>query len=198
MWGIIKPMEYKIFLGYLAVGIEIVSYSIYFWSIYRGEAKPHAFTWFVWGVLGAISFPAVLSAGGGAGAWVLGINAVLCLTIAGIGWYQKHIEYDRADWIALGIALLGAILWWRTSNPLYAVILVSISDAIAFSITIRKAYKLPFEENYSSFLVGGVYYILAIIALESYSLTTWLYYVVIILFDLILVGVIITRRKKLS
>lgn len=191
-------MEYKILLGYIAVAIEIISYGIYFWSIYKGEAKPHAFTWFVWGVLNVISFPAVLSAGGGAGAWVLGGNAIACLAIAAIGWHQKHVEYDRFDWLALAGGLLGGILWWLTSNPFYAVLLVSLSDGIAFSMTIRKAYRFPFEENYSSFLIGVWYYVLGIMALENYSLTTWLYHAVVIATDIILVAVILIRRKKFT
>lgn len=189
-------MEYKILIGYIAIAIQILSYGIYFWSIHKGEAKPHAFTWFVWGILGAIGFPAVLAAGGGAGAWILGMNALACLTIAGIGWQQKRVEYDRVDWLALAGGLFGAFLWWLTSNPFYAVLLITLSDASAFGITIRKAYRFPFEENYSSFLVGIIYYVLGIFALENYNLTTWLYHAVIIVLDLVLVAVILIRRRK--
>ncbi|HEV7702365.1 MAG TPA: hypothetical protein VGO63_02900 [Candidatus Paceibacterota bacterium] len=57
-------MEYKIFLGYLAVIIEIVSYAIYFFGIWKGKTKPHAFTWFAWSFANVVGFFAVLFSGG--------------------------------------------------------------------------------------------------------------------------------------
>lgn len=190
-------MEYKIFLGYLAVAIAILSYLLYFLGIAKGKTKPHAFTWLVWGVLNIVAFAAVLVAGGRAGAWVLGINALACLTVSGIGFYQRHVEYDVYDWLALVGALVGVYLWWLTSNPLYAVILVCLSDGVGSVPIFRKAYRAPFEENALAFFVGILYYPLAILALESLSLTTWLYPAFVILFDGSLVVLVLARRKKL-
>ena len=181
----------------MAVLVEFISYFVYLHSIYKGHTKPHAFTWFVWAILNVVGFAAVLVAGGEAGSWVLGVNAIACFAIAGVGFYQRHVDYDLYDWLALFGGLFGTFLWWFTKNPLYAVILVSLSDCLAFSLTIRKAYKFPLEENVSSFAAGILYYILAIIALENYSVTTWLYHAVIILLDATLVATILIRRKTI-
>lgn len=190
--------DYKDFLGYLATLVAFGSYAIYFWSIFTGKTKPHAFTWFVWGTLNAIAFAAVTVAGGDKGAWVLAVNVLACYAIAGIAFFQGRVVYDRFDWLALLGALIGMLLWWRTSNPLYAVILVSISDTVGFVPSFRKAYHLPFEENATSFAVGLTYYILAIFALKSLTLTTWLYPAAIILLDSAFVFQILIRRKQLS
>lgn len=191
-------MEYKIFLGYLAVAIAILSYLLYFVGIAKGKTKPHAFTWLVWGVLNIVAFAAVLVAGGEAGAWVLGVNALACLTISGIGFYQRHVKYDIYDWLALLGALVGIYLWWLTSNPLYAVILVCLSDGVGSVPIFRKAYRAPFEENALAFFVGILYYPLAIVALESLSLTTWLYPVFVIILDGALVVLVLLRRRQLT
>ena len=191
-------MEYKIFLGYLAVAIEILSYLFYFWGIAKGKTKPHAFTWLVWGVLNVVAFAAVLVAGGEAGAWVLGVNAMACLIISGIGFYQRHVEYDIYDWLALAGALVGVYLWWLTSNPLYAVIFVCLSDGVGSVPIFRKAYRAPFEENVPAFAIGMFYYPLAILALESLTLTTWLYPAFVILLDGALVGLVLLRRKQFT
>ncbi|HEY4513580.1 MAG TPA: hypothetical protein VJH06_03650 [Candidatus Paceibacterota bacterium] len=191
-------MEYKIFLGYLASSIAILSYLLYFIGIAKGKTKPHAFTWLVWGVLNIVAFAAVLVAGGEAGAWVLGINALACLTISGVGFYQRHVEYDIYDWLALAGALVGAYLWWLTSNPLYAVILVCLSDGVGSVPIFRKAYRAPFEENALAFFVGILYYPLAIVALESLTLTTWLYPAFAIILDGALVSLVLWRRKKIT
>ncbi len=190
-------MDYKIILGYLAVAVELVSYFIYFVGIWKGKTKPHAFTWLVWGTLNVVAFLAVLFSGGEAGSWVLGVNALACFAICIIGFIQKHVEYDKYDWIALIGALVGIFLWWITKNPLCAVVLVTLSDAIGSIPIFRKAYRAPFEENIPAFALGLLYYPPAIAALRSFTLTTWLYPAVVIMLDGSLVILIMVRRKKL-
>ena len=189
-------LEYKIIFGYLAIILQVASYAVYFWGIWKGETKPHAFTWFVGGVINLIAFPAVLISGGGIGSIVLGGNIVGCFITSIIGWRQKSVQYDLYDWLALLGGLLGAFLWWLTDNPLSAVILVSISDIISYIPTFRKAYRLPFEENATAFLIGFINYPIAILALESLTLTTWLYMATIALVDISLVVLILFRRKN--
>ncbi len=191
-------MEYKTLLGALAIGIELISYLIYFIGIYQGKTKPHAFTWLVWGVLNTVGFAAVLTSGGEAVAWILGINAVTNFTIAGIGFWQRNIEYDTYDWLALAGAFAGIFLWWFTKNAVYAVILISLSDSVGLLPTFRKAYKKPYDENGTSFTIGIFYYILAIFALTSFSVTTVLYPTAIIVVDVSLIILIYLRRRKLK
>lgn len=191
-------MDYKPILGYIATAIAIASYLIYFWGIYKRRTKPHAFTWFVWGTLNVIGFAAVLTGGGGEGAWVLAVNVIGCYGIATIGFYQRHVQYDKYDWMALGGGLLGGIFWYFTKNPLYAVVLITISDCIGIIPSFRKAYRLPFEENPFSFSVGVLYYFLALFALEHFTPTTALYHVVIMLADGTFAIMILIRRKQLA
>src|SRR3989338_759583 len=103
-------MEYKLILGALAVILQILSYGIYFLGIYRGKTKPHAFTWFVGGVINVIAFAAMIISGGGAGSWSIGVNTVLCFAVAGLGLYQKAVQYDLSDWLALAGDIWGAFL----------------------------------------------------------------------------------------
>ncbi len=190
--------DYKTYLGILSVALQLISYSIYFTGIWKGRTKPHAFTWMVWGFISVIAFTAIISAGGGAGAWVLGINALLCLTISAIGFKQKRVTYDLYDWLALIGGLLGVFLWWQTKDPLYAVILVALSDSTSAIPTFRKAYRLPFEENALAFSIGIVNYPIAILALRTLNITTWLYPATIVLVDAIIVAIIFFRRRQLG
>jgi len=189
-------MDYKIILSVLSIAIQLTGFFIYFRGVYKGKTKPHAFTWLVWTILSTIGFFATLTSEGYAVAWILGINVLGCGTTSAIGFYQKRVDYDKYDWLALIGALVGTLLWYITNNALYAVILISISDFIAITPTLRKAYKFPFEENLESFLIGIIFYIFAIIALESFELTNWLYPASIIFADLVLIGIIIIQRRK--
>ncbi len=191
-------IEYKILLGYLTVSVQIISYGIYFWGIFKGKTKPHAFTWFVWAVINIVALGAVFISGGGAGSWVLGTNVLACSTIALIGWIQKHVSYDKYDWMALTGALIGIFLWWLTNNPLLAVIFVSIADIVGSIPIFRKAYRIPLEENVTSFAVGAINYPISILALNVLTITTGLYSAVIALLDISLVIFILIRRKQLK
>ncbi|MCF7833963.1 MAG: hypothetical protein K9L98_01585 [Candidatus Pacebacteria bacterium] len=191
-------MDYKTILGGISIAIQLFAYFIYFKGIYNGKTKPHAFTWFVWGVLSIIGFSAIYTSNGGAGSWLTFVNIIACFAVATIGIVQKHVKYDKYDWLALFGALLGAGLWWITKNPLYAVILISISDFICVIPTLRKAYRFPFEENALSFSMALMYYPLSILALESLTVTTWLYPASIVFTDMFLVCMILWRRKTLT
>lgn len=190
--------DYKIWLGILAATLQIGSYLVYFFGIYKGKTKPHAFTWFVGSIINVIGFAAVLVAGGGAGAWTLAVNMVLCFAIAVTGLWQGVVIYDLYDWLALSGGILGAVLWALTKNPLSAVILIALSDIISFVPTFRKAYRKPFEENAISFSMGVVVYIISLFALQTLTVTTWLYSAEIILVDAALVAFILLRRKQLK
>ncbi|MBP9712028.1 MAG: hypothetical protein KBD55_03295 [Candidatus Pacebacteria bacterium] len=191
-------MDYKAILSAASILIQVSAYLVYFFGVYKGTTKPHAFTWLVWGILSTIGFFAALTTDGYAVASVLGINVVGCIITSIIGFYQNRIEYDKYDWLALIGAFVGIILWQITHTPLYAVFLISLSDMIGIVPTIRKAYVLPHEENLGSFVIGIFYYVLAISALESFELTNWFYPAAIVFSDLALILVIIVRRKRIS
>src|SRR3954469_11916117 len=107
-------MDYKIWLGLLAIVIGLISYANYFRSIYNGHAKPHAFSWFIWGLLTGIGFFVLILSGGGAGSWEMGLSFIFCLIIAAIGLRQGHVTYSKFDWISLAGAILAIVLWVST------------------------------------------------------------------------------------
>lgn len=187
--------KYKVILGLIAAIVQGCSYLFYFLGIYKGTTKPHAFTWFVRGVINVIAFLAVVTSDAGAGAWIFAINMFSCLTVALIGFRQKYVDYDVYDWYALCGGIFGGILWWLTSDPLYAVIFVCLSDGIAMIPTIRKAYTKPFEENALSFVISVFGFGLSIFAIDSFSITTLLYPIIIVSLDAFLVGLLLVRRK---
>lgn len=189
-------MHYKIWLGYISLALAFISYVPYFWNIHRGKTKPHAFTWFVWGVLTAIGFSAQLVSGAGPGAWVIGLSSLLNFSVAGIGFWQRHVKFSRFDWLSLSGAFLAIVLWAITKNPLIAVILICLSDAIGYLPSFRKAFFFPDEENATAFALSLIYLVLSLFALQIFNLTTWLYPVVIAILDALFVVEIFTRRRQ--
>jgi len=188
-------MSEKEIIGTLAIIIGMASYTIYLWQIYRRAVKPHAFTWVLWGLLMSIGFAAAYAEGAGAGTWVLGLSAIINFVIAALGYFYGERTIPRSDWIALIVALSAIPAWIATSDPLYAVIIVSGIDAVAFWPTFRKSWMKPYEESAFSFSVMTLQFILSIFALEKTTLTTTLYPATIVTLNVLLIAMILWRRK---
>lgn len=191
-------MEYKIFLGYLAVIIGIASYVPYIANIFRGKTKPHAFSWLVWAVLTGIAFAAQIVEHGGAGAWVTGADSLMCVVIFILALFKGNIKFSFFDWSSLIAAFAAMLLWKLTNDPLIAVILVTLTDALGFFPTFRKAYHKPHEETIITFAISSIKFAIAIIALSSFSIATCFYPASLVLMNGVFVVMVLIRRKTLS
>lgn len=184
-------------LGAVAVLLGLIGYAFYVRGILQGKVQPHAFTWFVWGILTLIAFIAQLIGGGGAGAWVTGFTAFASFAFAVVGLRASSRAYiTKSDWLFL-VASLGAIpVWLLTGDPVWSVILITVIDAVAFAPTFRKAYAHPETENGYTYALSGIKFVFGILALESLSLTTALYPLSLVLANIAFVSMLIVRRKQ--
>jgi len=192
-------MDIKIALGTLAVVIGLLGYVFYIRGILKGEVKPHAFTWSVWGILTSIAFVAQVIDGGGPGAWVTGATAFMSFIFAMVGLgATSRIYIKKNDWILFVFTLLAIPVWFVTENPLWAVIIITIIDAVAFAPTFRKAFHHPETENVWTYLFSGTKFVFGIVALESLTLTTILYPASLVLANGAFVAMVLWRKKYLQ
>lgn len=190
--------DYKIVLGVVATILGFVGYVPYFRDIFRGTTRPRVFSWFVWGLLTGIAFFAQIARGGGAGAWVTGSSAVICVVIAVLAFFRGEKHITRSDWFSFGGALLGLVFWRLTNDPLLAIVFVTITDALAFAPTFRKAYYKPNEETASTFVLSSVKFLFALAAFESFNLTTALYPISLVLMNGSFAAMLLIRRRKIT
>jgi hypothetical protein len=191
-------LEYKAAIGALALVLGAIGYVPYFRDLIRGTTKPHVFSWFVWGLLGAIAFAAQIVSNGGWGAWTTGFMALVCFVVAFIALFSGEKNITRLDWFCFAGALIGTVFWAYTKNPVTAVVIITIVDLVAFVPTFRKSYAKPDEETVFEYGIASLKYVLAIVALESYSLTTWLYPASLVITNGLFVVMSLIRRKQLS
>ncbi len=57
-------------LGMTAALLAIIVHIPYLLHTYQGRTNPHAFSWFIWALLGCIGYFGQKSANAGPGAWV--------------------------------------------------------------------------------------------------------------------------------
>ena len=189
-------MDIKLTLALIAIGMTLVGYSFYFRDIFAHKTKPHAYSWLVWALLTAIAFFGQLHDNGGAGAWVTGVTAAISFIIFFLAIKQGEKNVTRSDKINLAAALLAIVPWLLIGDPLFSVILITIIDFLGFLPTIRKSWHKPYEETLIHYVLAGLKFVLAIMALETYTLTTWLYPASLVAANLFFVIMLITRRKQ--
>ncbi len=183
-------------LGGIAVALGLFGYVFYVRGILQGKVKPHAFSWFVWGLLTAIAFVAQITEGGGAGAWVTGVTALCSFGFAAVGLgASSRVFITKNDWIFFTSALFTVPIWYFTGNPLWSVIIITIIDAVAFVPTFRKAFFNPETENGWTYGLSGLKFAVSLFALESFTWTTALYPASLVLANLAFVGMLVWRKQ---
>lgn len=190
-------MELKQALGFLAVALSFVNLSLYMRTIVAGKTKPHAFSWLLWAIVMGVVFLAQFVNQAGAGSWQTLISAGLCAVVAALAFRQGDQKATRSDWIALLLSLSAIPLWMAMKDPLLAIILLTAIDAAGFYPTFRKAYFAPFEENLFRPFRAAIVFTVAVLALEHYTLTTYLYPVSLIVIELLLGMMLLWRRASL-
>jgi len=189
----------KLIFSALAILITFVAFIPYIRSILSGATKPHVFSWIIWGTTTFIVFLAQLQANAGLGAWPIGVSGSVTIFIAILAFIKKSdITITTVDWLFFIAALASIPFWYFTSNPLWAVITLTIVDLLGFGPTIRKAYSCPHDENIPFFLLFIVRNTLAIMALESYSMTTVTFPLTVNIACIILVTLVYQRRTAVA
>jgi hypothetical protein len=192
-------MMYKNLLSAIAIALTILAFFPYIRSILKGETKPHVFSWVIWGSTTFIVCLAQLADEGGAGAWPIGVSGIITLYVAILAYLKKSdSSITKPDWLFFILAMASLPVWYLTSNPLWAVVILTTADVLGFGPTFRKAYIRPFEEQLMFFVIMTIRNLISITALEYYSLTTVLFPAVIATVCLIFIPMVIYRRRTLT
>jgi len=184
-----------------AVGIVLtfVIFVPYIRSIQRGQTKPHVFSWIVWALGTFVVFLAQLADGGGLGAWPIGVSGLITGYVALLS-YRKRTDrtVTTMDWVFFTTALAALPCWFLTSNPLWAVVILTGVDLAGFGPTFRSAYFRPHDELVGFYSFAALRNLIVILALEHYSLTTVLFPAAVGIACCIFVAMVTYRRQVLA
>lgn len=181
----------------ISIVITLVAYFPYVIAIARDQTRPHVFSWVVWSLVTFIVFFAQLEADGGVGAWPTLVAALLSSYIALLAFRHKaDVHINVTDWAFFLAALMAIPFWYFCGDPLWAVVLVTLVDTLAFAPTLRKAYHYPHQEHLTFFALFITRNIFSVFALEAYSITTLLFPLVISLACTGLIALTLWRRKQ--
>lgn len=199
VWQILRRMiGYKEILGAMATIIGFIGYIPYFRGIFLGSTKPHAFSWFIWGLIMAIVFAVQVVEKGGPGTWNTALSTIACFSIAILALFYGKRAFPFFDWIILVTAMLSLVFWRLMNDPTVSIVIISIVDAVGFVPTFRKGFNLPFEENISTYASFALKFTISIIALDTLTIATWLYPASLVLMNGAFAFLLLARRRQLS
>lgn len=190
-------MDIKIILGAIAALLAIFSSYLYIRDIFRGNTKPHTYTWLIWSIVTTITFFGQWVSGGGPGSWATGVSAIvtiltLILSLRG-GYGTKDIT--NFDKVCLVLALVAILPWLLAKSVLWSVILATLIDLIAFFPTMRKTWHAPHSESLGSMYVDAIKHSFSMFSMGSYSLINLIYPASVLLTKFVIVGEIVFLRK---
>lgn len=192
-------MHYKEYLSIIAIAITFVAFVPYMKGIVSGVVKPHVFSWVIWGSTTFVVFLAQMEGKGGVGAWPIGVSGLITILIAILAYIKRaDISVTHVDWLFFGAAMSSLPLWYLTSDPLWAVVVLTTVDLLGFGPTIRKTYHMPHSESLLFIGLFAARNMLVIGALEVYSVTTVLFPAAVGSACMLLMLMMLYRRRLVS
>ncbi len=195
-------MEIKIILGAIAACLALISSYLYIRDIFRGNTKPHTYTWLIWSIVTTIAFFGQWVSGGGPGSWATGVAAIVTIGTFFLSLKDKYGTKDitNFDKVCLALAILSILPWLLTKSVLWSVLLATFIDLIAFFPTMRKTWHAPKSESLGSMYVDAVKHALSTFSMGTYSLITLVYPLSVLATKFVIIGEIVFLRnfKKLT
>ncbi len=186
----------KVTLGIIAIILSIIAHIPYILDIIKKKTTPHLFTWLIWSFVTLIAFLGQWITGGGAGSWSTGVTGLFTVLIffLCLKYGSKDITFSDKTYLVLSLAAIG--LWVVTKELLPSVVLATIIDIFAYMPTIRKTIKDYKSETFIMYPLNTIRHGLSIAALSKYSITTYLYPLVLVIMNLIMTAIIIRKNRK--
>ncbi|HMA78221.1 MAG TPA: hypothetical protein VKP88_03695 [Candidatus Paceibacterota bacterium] len=191
-------LDIKLVLGIASAVVAFVNYLPYLIGVVRQTLHPHAFSWIIFTIITATISVAQLTEGAGAGAWATGATSITTFLIACFALRNGGYRITRSDKLSFVGALIAIPAWIITANPLVAVIILTGIEALGFMPTYRKAWLKPHDESILAFSLTILKYLLALGAMQSYTLTTVLFPIALLILSGLLIVELVARKRVVA
>ena len=184
--------------GYISAILSILMIVPYIRDILLLKTKPERASWFIWTVLGFISFFSQMAKGATNSLWLTGGQTLAVLIIVLLSIKYGVGGFTKRDTRALIAAVIGLVLWYLTKEAAWALFIVIAVDTIGTALTAIKSYEDPGSETLSTWAISGTSGIFGALAVGSLNPILLVYPFYIIIANYTIVATILLGRKKLS
>ena len=191
-------MELKeIILVSIAVAASVYGYVRYGREIPKKTLKPRPFTWLIWGILSTCVTIIQIQNDANLGTIGAALGAVSGFVLAGMAWYYGHRKIYTLDVVSLVLAGIVLAAWAFVGDAATAIAATAVY-LIGFAPTVTRAWKAPHKERRTTFAMSVVKYTISFILLDSISIETAVYPVVLAVANLAFIVMLLMRRGQRS
>lgn len=187
----------KIIFLVLASTITIAGVLPYLRDILRGTTKPNIVSWITWTLLTGIATAAEIAAHEYVTAIFTGAAVVETCSVVALGLKHGYVKYRLFDTACQIAAIVGIILWQVFNSPAIGVIGAVLIDFVGALPTLRHSWIKPSEETWQTYALSAIGGGFAIFALTDYNWVSLPYAVYIVIINIGIAGVLITRRRAI-
>lgn len=165
----------KIFISIIGVILTFIGYVPYIRDVLKNKTTPHAFTWFIYTLVGFIALALQIKGGAGVGYWTLLAADIFCLIIFILSLKFGTKDITISDVFFLILAFISLYLWLAINKPVWSVILATTTEILGFAPTIRKSWNNPNSETLFLYQTSALRQLLSIFSLQKINILTALY-----------------------
>jgi hypothetical protein len=183
------------FTVFVAAAFSLLAALAYIRAMFKGHAKPNRVTWLMWSVAPFVATAASVSMGAGLAAvpvFMAGF-APFMIFIASFLSKKAYWKLSTFDYACGGFSALAIILWFLTSDPVLAIVLSIIADALAAVPTVIKAWHKPKTESIWPFLIGTLSPFTSFLVASSWSFSELSFPTYLISINLLLICLIMRK-----
>lgn len=160
----------KELISAIAVVMTFAAYIPYYRDILKGKTHPHIYSWSLWGLLTVLIVALQIKGGAGPSTFITAAAGLLCIGVIILGLKHGKRDITTSDTIVALLALVAITFWLVVDQPLIAIILAVTADLLAFIPTVRKSWNKPHSETLSMYVTNTIRFMMAVIALENFTL----------------------------
>jgi hypothetical protein len=123
-------------------------------------------------------------------------DTICTLLVVLLGIKYGIAKLSTFDAVCQFTAIVGLVLWIVFNSPLIAIIFAISIDFIVALPTFRHSWLHPKEETWQTFGIGVIASALALISLQEYRVSGWIFPVYLLLSNAAIALTIIYRRKQ--
>lgn len=191
-------MTFLTFINFLSTLLIIGVLFYYIYLTIRKEILPHSFSWLIWGGTTFVIYLAQETEKSGFGSLITLLTSIQCLSVGIVAYfYSAKNLFTKGDWITLILSIIATALWIVTSEPFYAVLLITFADGIAYYPTFRKGHHKPFEDMPFTYFIGAYKFAFSIYLFDEITWTNALFPAFNAIVEFIVFGFLLIRRWQL-
>lgn len=176
------------YVGYAAGLLGFLPFILLIISMKKGVTKPNLAGWVLYTVAMVMIVASSIALNAWQTVWLAMAYVVGQSLVIGISFKTGYFAFNRFDYACFSLSFLGLILWVFMNNPLFALVLNVVVDALGTLAIANKLYHNPGTEDTNAWALSLIVATLNVFAVASFDLSNALYPVYLVFANILIVG----------